>query len=302
MMKKTKYDTLPVLALALGICLCTPVAAGQWIEENGSWLYLDTNQVQDYGWKWIDSNQDGLYECYYIQENGLIAQNTNIDGYTLNADGQWTSAGELQQRSLPDWIQVMPERLSASSLQFLYPYLTLSDTATSSEVNEWIQQYVEKLQNKPEGDITGHSTQNNLSYDFLLSPSNRYIGLSFRNDTYSEGAAHGISTMQYLTLTPDQGLLSLSDLGGASLIQAITSSVRNTLKTRTANGSLFLYVDPDDVNVPSNTGSWMLAADGLHIIFQQYEIAPYAAGLIDICVPYAELLPYMNAYGSSLVQ
>ena len=57
------------------------------------------------GWQWIDSNNDGVYECYYFEADnesqlGQLKRNTTIGNYTVNASGQWVDAtGKVQTRS-----------------------------------------------------------------------------------------------------------------------------------------------------------------------------------------------------------
>ena len=46
----------------------------------------------------------------------------------------------------------------------------------------------------------------------------------------------------------------------------------------------------------------LFKTDGVEFIYNQYEIAAYAAGLPSFTVPYEELLPYMNVTGRRLVE
>ncbi len=55
----------------------------QWVYEN------DDGSRLSQGWHWLDGNNDGVAECYYIGADGIMAQDTTIDGYYINADGQW---------------------------------------------------------------------------------------------------------------------------------------------------------------------------------------------------------------------
>ncbi|MCC2817638.1 DUF3298 domain-containing protein [Clostridiales bacterium TF09-2AC] len=41
----------------------------------------------------------------------------------------------------------------------------------------------------------------------------------------------------------------------------------------------------------------MLLEDGIHILFDESTIAPYAAGPIDITVPYGEVMYSLNSCG-----
>ena len=65
--------------------------AGAWKQDNTGWWYQDDNGGYLTGWQWLDGNGDGTAECYYLYDNGYMAANTEVDGYLLNANGQWTS-------------------------------------------------------------------------------------------------------------------------------------------------------------------------------------------------------------------
>lgn len=49
------------------------------------------------GWQWLDSNGDGVEECYYVQDDGTILTETvTPDGYTVNGEGAWVVDGVVQ--------------------------------------------------------------------------------------------------------------------------------------------------------------------------------------------------------------
>ena len=64
--------------------------AGAWKQDGTGWWYQNDDGSYPTGWQWLDGNQDGTAECYYFYDNGYMAANTEIDGYQLNANGQWT--------------------------------------------------------------------------------------------------------------------------------------------------------------------------------------------------------------------
>ena len=67
--------------------------AGRWYWEKGN------GQMLGAGWHWLDGNNDGVFECYYIGQDGYMAANGKTpDGYDVNADGAWTVNGKIQIR------------------------------------------------------------------------------------------------------------------------------------------------------------------------------------------------------------
>lgn len=78
-----------------------------WLNVDGSYYYLSTAQdgtqgVMAAGWQWI-KGLDGKERCYYFNEvsdgtRGVLKTNTVINGFAVNADGQWTVNGVIQTR------------------------------------------------------------------------------------------------------------------------------------------------------------------------------------------------------------
>ena len=309
---KQRSHTAKAAALVLALTLGSGTAAyaGTWqngVFGDGVWSYADTNEVQRTGWKWLDGNKDGAYECYYFDSEGKMLADTTIGQYVVNSDGAWTVNGAVQRRGLPSWLQytkVYEETSEQNAKERIaYPDFSLKNFTPGTAVNRQITDYVKAVRAnaKADGDVQGYSSENDLDYDILLSKSGKYAGLSFQNYTYQDGAAHGLTEERYFTLTADKGILKMSDIGGSSLENTVTAYVRSELKKRSDSGSLVLFTNPDSLNIDFSRQNWMLADDGLHVLFQQYEIAPYAAGLIDVAVPYSALKGQMNAYGQGLI-
>ncbi|WP_297417398.1 cadherin-like beta sandwich domain-containing protein [Clostridium sp.] len=55
-----------------------------WINNNGEWYYLDSEGIMQTGWI-----KDATGKYYYLQVNGIMAKNTQINGYKLGNDGAW---------------------------------------------------------------------------------------------------------------------------------------------------------------------------------------------------------------------
>ncbi|MFR2890565.1 MAG: N-acetylmuramoyl-L-alanine amidase family protein, partial [Clostridium butyricum] len=55
-----------------------------WIKDKEQWYYLDISGAMHTGWL-----KDTNGKWYYLYNNGAMAYNTVIDGYTLDASGAW---------------------------------------------------------------------------------------------------------------------------------------------------------------------------------------------------------------------
>lgn len=52
------------------------------------------------GWNWLDSNQDGTFECYYFNDDGTYLTNTTTpDGYQVDSSGAWIKDGIVQVKN-----------------------------------------------------------------------------------------------------------------------------------------------------------------------------------------------------------
>ena len=77
----------------------------QWVYEN------DDGSRLSGGWFWLDGNNDGIAECYYIYDNGIMAYSTTVEGYLVNADGKWIDeAGNIQTKTVDTVQQTAPQQ------------------------------------------------------------------------------------------------------------------------------------------------------------------------------------------------
>lgn len=88
---KKRFVTL-LLATVLSSSMCMTAFAGNWEQTGTEWKYVDNGTYMT-GWQWIDG------KSYYFDGNGIMAKNTVIDGYELNADGQWIVNGIVQTQN-----------------------------------------------------------------------------------------------------------------------------------------------------------------------------------------------------------
>lgn len=107
MNQKTKYTLRTCLGAAFAALLINPLAsyAGTWSNQGGpnQWKYdLGDGSYAADGWYWIDSDQDGMEECYYFDKKGqLLAGTRTPDGFQVDSDGRWTVNGTMKQRETP---------------------------------------------------------------------------------------------------------------------------------------------------------------------------------------------------------
>lgn len=87
---KKNFITIGI-ALTVSTMMSMTAFAGNWETVGNDWKYKEDNGTYTVnGWQWIDG------KSYYFDANGIMAKDTIVDGYTVNADGQWTVNGVVQ--------------------------------------------------------------------------------------------------------------------------------------------------------------------------------------------------------------
>lgn len=121
------------------------------------------------------------------------------------------------------------------------------------------------------------------------------MSLLTMNSTYS-GGAHPSSIQSAYTFDLSQcRLLQLEDLLEPDREVALHELVLKELETRYYNGTTLMLYEGYQESVAgmmtygTMTENWYFTSDGLTLYFNQYEIAPYAAGIIKVEIPYASL-------------
>ena len=98
-MKKTR---LVVATIALTLGMSFSALAGQWKQDSTGWWWMNSDgSYPTNGWRWIDGNGDGIFECYYFDSNGyLLTRTVTPDGYTVDSNGAWTVDGMVRLKTL----------------------------------------------------------------------------------------------------------------------------------------------------------------------------------------------------------
>lgn len=99
--KLVKQGIVLAMAAAMTIgSVSTAFAAGWKQNATGWWWENDDGSYPTYRWEWLDGNKDGVAECYYFDKTGYMIAGTTVDGFAVNADGQWTVDGNVQRKNV----------------------------------------------------------------------------------------------------------------------------------------------------------------------------------------------------------
>lgn len=133
------------------------------------------------------------------------------------------------------------------------------------------------------------------NFVLIHSPS-PYASLAFLRYQYS-GGAHGLSYQSYLTIdTHESKLLTLDALfkEDVDYKELINEEIRMQLKERTEKGEYFFTGASGFKSIKDNQAFYINTEGQLVIVFNVYEIAPYAAGVIEFPIDFQKLMPYLK--------
>ncbi|WP_127540046.1 WG repeat-containing protein [Paenibacillus illinoisensis] len=123
------------------------------------------------------------------------------------------------------------------------------------------------------------------------------LQLQLTGYNYPFGAAHGMPTMIYAIINLSSGqLYELKDLfkPNSDYVKVLSQIVGDQIK----NDPQYSYVFPDTYEGISPDQPFFVTADALHLYFNPYEIAPYAAGFPTFTIPFVQIRDIINTEGS----
>ena len=184
------------------------------------------------------------------------------------------------------------------------PQLAGSDDPRAQAFNQRLNDLVQKevdlhrqgfLQN-PVPPITENGSSLDVTYA-LVSQSGDIWSLKLTFSFYSDGAAHPGHYSMTVNFDLGQGReLALGDLflPNSNYLEAISQyCITELSKQPFFEGPFRDGAAP----TPENYRNWNIAPEGLMITFDEYQVAPYAAGPQTVIVPYSSLQAVINPEG-----
>lgn len=169
------------------------------------------------------------------------------------------------------------------------PRLRLFNAEMDSFVSSAASGFKVDLANVPPTPDSNSSTFD-VRYDVLLPPG-PIISLQLQTEGYITGAAHPFHTSHSVNFDIQAGRdLTLADLfvPGSEYLQSISQHCIQELLARKIDFSDFTA---GAAPTPDNYRNWNITNSGLLITFDEYQVAPYAAGPQQVTIPYSQLAP-----------
>ncbi|WKZ47236.1 MAG: RsiV family protein [Anaerolineales bacterium] len=194
-------------------------------------------------------------------------------------------------------ITVQTPRLTGSEDERVIKFNERMNEVIQGEVNYFRENILAHMSSPP---ITSGSFLD-VGYTLVYQRGDIW-SLKFNFVGYSDGAAHPFHYSLTMNYDLEQGRkLSLDDLfvEDSGYLKTISSYCIAQLSKRDIGffGGFEQGADPTS----ENYRNWNIANEGLLITFDEYQVAPYAAGPQTVTVPYSELKPLINQQGPLVV-
>lgn len=155
-----------------------------------------------------------------------------------------------------------------------------------------------------EAETDSYVTYHCLSYAYLAGAHGSTFERSF-NIVKATGKklSQVVDTARVKDLQPilRKGVLSyLNQQSGNESLTENEEKTGNEEQITDAQLNDYLFIENGIIPLPSS--SPYLAKDGVHFIYQQYEIGPYAMGLVSFTVPLDKIKPYLTAEAQKLLK
>ena len=242
----------------------------------------------------------------------------NTASYTTET-AQWADSASVGNSSVTVRIRAQfptkgPSGLVDATRSWIAATLACSDTLIAgvheheNDAMELFRYAGGELIRESQADLR-HANANNLEYEFIwdiTAPIASDSCVTYVADFYCfTGGAHGSTQVLQNTFdargipftaetmfTPDS-LEPLRQLVAANLAnQYFHETDVEAMKAK-------LILSGKDVPLPSTAPAFY--PNGVRFIYQQYEIAPYSAGLPECTIPYSVMRPYLTAAAAALI-
>ncbi|SDW18288.1 WG containing repeat-containing protein [Paenibacillus sp. CF384] len=175
-----------------------------------------------------------------------------------------------------------------------YPQVEgIADQAAKHKVNAKLRE-LSQVKPIPENQKLDYSYSGDFDVSFYKQ---QLLQLELTGYHFPFGAAHGMPTKKYaiIDLTTGQ-MFALKDLfkPGSNYVKELSEIIGKQIK----NDPQYSYVFPNTYNGIRPDQPFFVSENALHIYFEPYEIAPYAAGFPTFTIPFAQIRSILDTNGA----
>ncbi len=160
-------------------------------------------------------------------------------------------------------------------------------------VEDQVVQFKEDTSWVSEQDVSSSGAILTLDIDYKNIPSTNFQNYVFSSYSYT-GGAHGLQVRKTFNFNKQGQLLTITNLfnNGSEGLPSFSRIVQNKLlKRENAQGD---WIADGAGPKEENYQSFIIGDDAVTVLFDQYQVAPYSDGQIDIIVPFDSLKGYLN--------
>jgi len=250
---------------------------------------------------WQTNDQDGLVS---IAGNWTRPNGDKKTAFSLHQEPiEFSGGAEIATKSIKDSKKSPKYEIDAE-----YPQVTgaadgrfdkfnqEARNVAANEVAEFRKQMTEWAEDQIDRESSNLGSTLDLGYSISLA-NDGLISTQFNIGTYFQGAAHPNSHTRVLNYDLKAGkVIRLADLfkPGSKYLQTISAFSIKDLKKQSQSKGSELMLDDEWVERgagldANNFKSWVITRTGLGINFDNYQVAPYAAGPQYVLIPYSAL-------------
>jgi len=228
-----------------------------------------------------------------VFEGKIIKGNIDYRLIYLDREGKviWHEENSIQ---LNEQFRVQERKYAPNRYYVIYypEIIGIKDELTRKQVNE-------KLQKMSKGeDIYKDEIMDSTYYgDYLVSFfKNNLIGIELNGYSYTFGAAHGMPTKICTHINLETGeFYELGDLfkKNSNYVEILSKMIRDQIMEEGKDS--YIWLDSYQGIRPNQ--SFYITDSALHIYFDPYEIAPYAAGFPTFAIPFKNIMNIIDTEG-----
>jgi hypothetical protein len=193
----------------------------------------------------------------------------------------------------------VPATLSDSTVNYQYSarFPRTGEPVVDTLIEQFVQMQIDNFAAHTPKDLDNPNWISELDINYSSSTFPPHI-LCYKFDTYVfTGGAHGNTAVTTMIFDMDtKQLLQLSDifLPNARFAESLSVISRAELRDKLGEMLNEEMLESGTTPVPGNFARFMLAPRDLVIFFEQYAVAPYAAGVQVVTIPLARLAPILK--------
>jgi hypothetical protein len=151
------------------------------------------------------------------------------------------------------------------------------DSSAAKRINERVKAEADNFVQSVKAENKGNGNQTTAVMNYEIMLNDGWLSAVLYEYTYTKGAAHGMTYAKTFSFNLATGKeLAYKDVADKSVPE-----INKLLDDSYKRGEIGLFPDFSGINeIPSDF--YVDASGSAHLVFQLYEIAPYAAGIIDL--------------------